>query len=350
MPFSRPSLPALINQVRADMLQRLGLDEPLRRADAEVFSRVLAAGVHGLYGHLEFLSRQVMPDTAESEYLDRHAATWLPEGRKPASAATGSVTFTVLPGAVIPAGTQLQSLDGVAYATTADATGTAPTYTAPVQAVAPAEASNRPTGQALSLVSPVAGVQPTATAGALSGGSDVESDDALRDRLLARIRRPPQGGTNDDYIGWTLEVAGVTRAWCTQLAPGSAEVIVRFVRDADVSGLIPDSGEIATVQAYLDARRPVTAQVTVLAPVAAPINFTVDDLLPDTPSVRAAIEAELAALITREAVPGGTIYISHIRAAISAAAGENDYTLITPTANVVASSGHIHTMGAVTWP
>ena len=34
--FSRPALPALINRQRTDLLSRLGQDDELRRADAEV--------------------------------------------------------------------------------------------------------------------------------------------------------------------------------------------------------------------------------------------------------------------------------------------------------------------------
>ena len=41
-----------------------------------------------------------------------------------------------------------------------------------------------------------------------------------------------------------------------------------LVRDDDAS-LIPDAGEVATVQAYIDSLRPVTASVTVVAPTAA---------------------------------------------------------------------------------
>ena len=40
--FTRPTLPELIEQVRADLLARLGLDELLRRADGEVQARVAA--------------------------------------------------------------------------------------------------------------------------------------------------------------------------------------------------------------------------------------------------------------------------------------------------------------------
>lgn len=345
--FSRPSLADIIQRVRNDVLSRLSTDDVLRRADAEVYARVMGGVAHGLYGFIEWLADQVIYDTAELEYLERWCSIW-GITRKVAAAATGSVTFAVQAGSVIPSGTLLQALDGVQYQTTADATITAPTATAPVAAVVAAAAGNRTTGQSLSLVSPVVGVQTTATAGELSGGADIETDDALRARLLARIQQPPQGGASYDYTTWALEVSGVTRAWVYPAELGLGTVTVRFVRDLDATP-IPDAGEVAAVQAYIDARRPVTAQVTVVAPASVPINFQIQGLTPNNATVQAAVQAELQDLLLREAVPGGTMLLSHIRAAISAAAGETDYVLVAPAANVTNTTGNMSTMGTITW-
>jgi uncharacterized phage protein gp47/JayE len=348
--FNRPALPELIQRVRNDVLSRLSTDDVLRRTDAEVYARVMGGVAHGLYGFIEWLSKQVIYDTAEAEYLERWCSIW-GINRKVAAPATGTVTFTVQAGSLIPSGTLLQALDGVQYQTSTDATLTVPSATATVTALVPAAAGNRATGQNLTLVSPVVGVQSTATASLLSGGADVETDDALRARLLARIQQPPHGGASSDYTAWALEVPGVTRAWVYPAELGLGTVTVRFVRDNDGTGtaIIPDAGEVAAVQAYIDARRPVTAQLTVVAPAAVPLSFTIQGLFPATLTVQAAVQAELADLLLREAVPGGIILLSHIRAAISAAAGETDYVLIAPLANVTNSTGNMSTMGSITW-
>lgn len=350
MSFSRPSLADIIQRVRNDVLSRLAADDVLRRADAEVYARVMGGVAHGLYGFISWLSDQLIYDRAEVEYLERWCSIW-GVTRKAAAAATGTVTFQVQAGAVIPAGTLLQALDGVQYQTTADATVAAPSATAPIAAVTPAAIGNRSAGQSLALVSPIVGVQPTATASALSGGADVEIDDALRARLLARIQQPPHGGSANDYVTWALGVAGVTRAWVSPQELGAGTVSVRFVRDNDGSGaaIIPDAAEVSAVQAYIDARRPVTAQVTVVAPAAVPLNFQIQGLTPNNATVQAAVQAELQDLLMREAVPGGTILLSHIRAAISAAAGETDYVLLSPSANVTNTTGNMSTMGTITW-
>jgi uncharacterized phage protein gp47/JayE len=348
MPFDRPSLAELVAQTQQDFAARSGLSDPLRRADVAVHARVAAGVAHGLYGALDWYARQILPDTADAEYLDRWASIWLQVPRKAAAAASGVVAFVVQAGAVIPAGTQVRALDGQVYATTAAASGVVPAFTAPVQAVGAGAAGNRTSGQAMQLVSPVAGVQPAVVAGEMSGGADIEADDALRARLLDAIRRPAQGGSAADYVAWALEVPGVTRAWCYPGELGPRSVTVRFVRDNDAS-IIPDAAEVAAVQAYINQRRPVTDQLTVVAPTLLPVALTIAGLSPNTSAVQAAVSAELADLFRREAKPGGAVLLSHIRAAISAAAGEDDYTLTSPTANVVATTGQMLTRGVITW-
>lgn len=347
MSYSRPSLPELIDRARADVISRLEQDDVLRRSDAEVYARVVAGITHGLYGFIDWLARQLMDDTAEMEYLERRASL-RKITRKPAASATGSATFTGLGGAVVPSGALLQALDGVQYRTMADAIIVGTSVVANVEAVAAAAAGNRTTGQTLTLVTPIAGMQPGAVASALTGGADAETDDALRARFIARIQTPPHGGSAPDYVAWALEVPGVTRAWCYPLELGVGTVTVRFMRDNDSGSAIPDSGEVAAVQAYIDAVRPVTGHLYVVPPVAVPLDFTIA-VVPNTLAVKAAVEAELADLILRSAVPGGTLPISHIRAAVSAAAGEQNYTMSTPSADVVNTTGDITTLGVITW-
>ena len=112
--------------------------------------------------------------------------------------------------------------------------------------------------------------------------------------MLARIQQPPHGGASYDYTTWALEVSGVTRAWVYPQELGLGTVTVRFVRDFDATP-IPYAGEVAAVQAYIDARRPVTALVTVVAPAAVPINFQIQGLTPSNATVQAAGSATIQA-------------------------------------------------------
>ena len=105
MPFQRPTLTDLQTQIAADIESRLpGADSQLRRSFLGVLSRAFTGSLHGLYGYLDFTSKQVFPDTAESEFLDRWAGIW-GVTRKPAWPTSGTVTFTGTNGSVIPADT-----------------------------------------------------------------------------------------------------------------------------------------------------------------------------------------------------------------------------------------------------
>ena len=344
MPFIRPSLLVIVNRTRDDLFSRLAADDPLRRSDAEAYARVLAGSAHELYGYLDWLARQLMPDTADVDYLERWASIY-GLSRKAAASATGIVAFTGLEGAAVLSGQILSALDGILYATTTDAIIASGAASAPVSAVVAGEAGNRAAGQTFMLQSPVAGINASAIASAISGGADVEADDALRDRLLLRIRNPPQGGAQTDYEEWALEVAGITRVWVAPLQLGPGTVVVRFMRDGDTPA-IPDSTEVAALQSYLDVKRPVTAQVTALAPIAQPINFTLTG--PADVSARATVEAALADIFRYDVAPGATVLVADLEEASEA--GGSGFSITSPAADVPATTtGHLPTLGTITW-
>jgi uncharacterized phage protein gp47/JayE len=346
--FNRPSLSELINRIREDVLSRITDDDPLRRSDAEVYARVLAGAGNELYGYLDWLAANVIYDTADDDMLQRWAAIW---GITPvaASFSIGTATFSGSNGAIIPADSILQAYDQVQYTVNADVTVASGTAVAAITAIIAGVAGNRTTGQSFNLISPIAGVQSVATASALTGGADIEGSDGLRSRFLARIRQPPHGGASFDYVAWALEVSGFTRAWCYPQELGLGTVTIRGMCDFSYADGIPLSGDVAALQAHIDALRPVTATAYCVAPVADVLNFTIAALVPSTLAVENAIIAALQELIVAESYPGGTLLISHIRAAISGATGEYDYSLTSPAANVTHGTGHIATMGTVTW-
>lgn len=69
-----------------------------------------------------------------------------------------------------------------------------------------------------------------------------ETDAAYLARILDRIRRPPAGGNQYDYVKWAKEVDGVLKAWCIPIAQGLGTVDVIILADADTTGSeIPSS-------------------------------------------------------------------------------------------------------------
>lgn len=351
MPFSRPTLTELIQRTQADAETRLTGGAPLLpTSNIAILSRVLAGGVHGLYGYLAWIAQQVLPDTAEAEFLARHAGIW-GIARLAATFAQGNVTLAGTNGSVAPAGTLLRRADGAEYALDSDATIVLGTATVAVTATAAGDAGDTAAGVGLTLVSAVSGITAAATvaSGGLTGGADAEDDDALRTRLLARIQQPPQGGAEHDYLAWTFAAhPEVTRAWVYPEELGPGAVTVRAMTDGATSNGIPSATVIEAIEDYIDPLRPVTAAVSVLAPTAVEFDLEIS-AAPATAAVQASIEAAIADLLLREAEPGGTLLISHLREAISTAAGETDHTLIDPVADVVSGGGEILIPGTITW-
>ena len=349
MPFSRPSLQEIVERVKQDIENRLETaGATLRVSFISVLSRVIAGAVHLLHGHIQFFSKQIFVDQAEVEYLERQASIW-GLTRNQATFAEGDVTVTGTSGTLIPAGTIFARSDGLEYESTDNTTIVSGTATVHVIGSEAGADYNTESGVVLTFQTPISGANPeaTVTAGEILGGDDAESDEDLRERLLARIQEPPAGGNAADYERWALEVAGVTRAWVEPSIEGEGTVGVYFVKD-DEDPIIPTAADVTAVSAYIVSVRPVTALPIIIAPTADPIDFTIE-LDPDTTDVRVAVTGELFDLIQRDSSPGGLIYLSRMNEAISIAAGESDHTLFAPTANFQSASGYIATLGTVTW-
>ena len=347
MAFYRPTLSELIERIDQDLLSRL----PEARADLQTrltgaLATSEAGAVHGLYGYLQWLERQLFPETCDNEILHLHSAG-VP--RREAAKATGQVEFSGDDGASVPEGALLQK-DEQEYETTESASISGGTATASVEATETGSDGNQDAGAELEFVSPISGVDGTAVVGSdgLAGGVDRESYEAWRDRILLRRARIPRGGAAGDWEGWALDVSGVTRAWEDPLGMGPGSVVVRIVADDSDSGPTPSQQLIDSVKDYIDGKKNVQAKVYVEGPDTT--TFAPEmSVTPDTADVRANVEASLKDFLEREAQPGGTLKISHIRAAIILASGVEDYDLQSPTGDVSYNTGVLPVWGGVTW-
>jgi uncharacterized phage protein gp47/JayE len=350
MPYNRPTLSDLVSAAEAGFDAHLGTAQArLPASNLSVLARVLAGGEHGLYGFVDWVSRQILPDTAEAEMLDRHGAVW-GVSRKSAAKARGIITVEGTNG-TLPQGTPLQRSDGVQFVTTEAAlvvNGLA--AVAPVQAVTAGAEANTAGGVVLKIPSAVAGISASATltAEGITGGADAETDPSLRARLLARIRQAPHGGAAFDYVTWALEVEDVTRAWVNPGYMGDHTIGVTFLTDQR-DDPIPTAADVAAVTAAIEAARPVTAsEVFVFAPVPLALDLVIS-VTPGSDTVKASVLAALVEFMGRESVPGATIPLSRIREAISGAVGETDHQLISPTPAFSTAFGQIPVLGTVTW-
>lgn len=363
MAFSRPTLDQLIERVKTDIKGGLNLVNVVRRSFVNVISKAIAGMTHLLYSYLTWVARQVFPDTAELEYLERWASIW-GITRNEATFAELNITITGSEGAVIPQGTIFQREDGFQYELNAEVIiGVSGSEIEKIIATESGSNGDIDVGTVVTLLSPIANVDSEATVESIViDADDTESDDSLRERLINRLQLPPLGGSSNDYIQWAREVAGVTRAWVLPLYLGPGTVGVSFVVDNE-DPIIPSAAKVQEVQDYIDFLKPVTALVTVFAPVEAPMDLEIA-IKPNITEVQDNIVKELEDLVKRDATlagsyksPGetndGSILLSKIRQAISIAVGLDDFEIVTingsAPANVVPNSGELITLGTITW-
>src|SRR5262249_42460224 len=192
----------------------------------------------------------------------------------------------------------------------------------------------------------------TAVSVDVTGGVDEESDDDLRVRVLERIRQPPQGGAIHDYVRWAKAVPGCTRAWVSPLEMGIGTVTVRVMFDdlrADNDGF-PLAVDLAAVTAYIDSVRPVAVKdFWVLSPIKQRIEAYINNLKPDTPAVRAAIEASLRQMLLDRAAPGQTIYAAWKYEAISSTPDVTYFAMATSLDDVMQTPGHMAVLGDIVY-
>ena len=326
-----------------------------------VESKVLALLGFEMEQRRAWLVRQLFASTADEVWLRRHGFEL---GLQPFAAlpALGTITLAAPNGIAIPAGLQFARADGMTFTGLASAVASGAMVTLTVQADAAGEAGNTDAGAVLTLVDvgdAPAGLAISAavdTAG-LGGGADPEGLEPFRARVLARKRKTPQGGSASDYEAWVREALGASVAdvFVDSFQNDARSVWVAFTVTDQPNG-IPSSAQVAIAQAYLDdpIRRPVTARVFVVAPIAAPVSVVIGGLAPDTPAIRAAVATEVAAVFADRAQPGTpsapfVLSASWIDEAISRATGEDRHRLVAPAADLTFAAGTLPVYAAPTY-
>lgn len=362
MPWATPTLRQTREMVRNSVTVALQGATAYGNKVLRIMSDTMAGLAALVLKYIDWLALQLMPDTAETEWLDRHGQIWLvnadgSKGRKVATLAKGTVTMTGTPGVILPISSFLTGY-GVDYETVEQMTvGAGPTEVA-VRALTPGAQGNQDPGATLSINAPPPGLDSNTTVVFVGGGADTETDDALRARILDRIQKPPMGGDADDYVQWAERFPAVTRAWCAPQEMGPGTCTVRFMMDvlrADQGGF-PNPTDVAMVKAYLDTVRPVTVKdLFVEAPIPEPIDYTLE-LVDDSLGLRAETEASVTDMLEKNAAPARsasgvlieaqTIYAAWVSEAISRVTSE--FTL-TMDDHPMPNNGCLAVLGTVTY-
>lgn len=192
----------------------------------------------------------------------------------------------------------------------------------------------------------------------LTGGADIEVDDNYRDRIILE-RSSLEALFNSKQIEQEAKtVAGVTRVLVKNITPSFGQVTILFVRDDDISTIIPDAGEIADVKAAILVIKPAHTSdddVIVTAPTPILSDFTFTALSSDTAEMRDAITSNLTAFFREQVTFEETIeqgeYESVIFTTIDPTTGKKveSFTLSSPVGDIIVSTNEIAVIGIVSY-
>lgn len=319
MALKRDSLAVIIDRVYANYMSLFKpLDKMPRVNLLKVFASVDAGMYHQLLGDMEFLSRQIFPDTASGDYLREHWSSRVPPLY--AIGAIGTVIITGIPGRAVPAGLIFQAASGERYYTEAAyRIGNDGSIIVQVRAEGTGVITNLGTEEALTIVSTIpSGIDSTAkiTEEGLIGGADSETDEEYLLRVLVALRNPIRYGKQDDFAAWALDSSPeVSAAWEFKNFGVFGALLIQVINGTQASGVGPVDN-IPEVIAYINEVAP-PVLFTVRSPEIIHLNPSIA-LLPqeDTQENRSLAETRIKMYLQMTAKPGAQITAGALKTAV----------------------------------
>ncbi len=337
----------IYRQMLEEFQDRTGL-QPREGTDLSARFYALAAQVYALYAQAQWVVRQAFPQSAQGEYLDRHAQLRGLE-RKAASPARGVVRFTAGEETAapreIPKGTVCMTTGQVRFETTAPGEIAAGQLTAdvPVQAVEPGQAGNVAAGTIVCMAVAPLGVASCTNPEACAGGADAEEDESLRGRVMDTFRRLPNGANAAFYEQGALSFDQVAAAAVIPRPRGVGSV---DVVPATLTG-VPGQQLLEQLEDYFQQRREIAVDVQVRAPETVPVDVRVQ-VAPqggwEAKQVLDGVERALREWFTGKLL-GQNVLLAQLGNIVFGCQGVANYAIAAPTADVPVEAGELPVLG-----
>jgi len=189
-------------------------------------------------------------------------------------------------------------------------------------------------------------------------GLDAEADATLQTRNTSKWSTLSYAAPAEAYVNWALTAdTDITRALVDDDNPRGAGTLDVYIARNNGAAI---GADVTTVQAYIDDRRPVTADPEVIAATAASQAFTATIYVTaalNNATKQAEIETALATYVNGlpiggTVLPGGTagyMLFTEVTQAISQVVGVENITWAVPLADVAIAATAVMTVGAVTF-
>ncbi len=249
---------------------------PTVSCDMSVRLYAVASQIFALQAQREWVQRQCFPQTASDDFLDYHGEMRGVTRKEPCKA-TGTLRFLASTAPTqdleIPKGTIAMTAGLLRYETVEAAVISAGETMVTVKAEAQEEGvgGNITAGMVITMSVPPVGVSACTNLEPFENGTDLESDEEFRLRIMDTYQRLPNGANAAFYLQEAMSIELVASA---QVIPRSRGVCTVDVIISDPSGE-PDEELLAEVQAHLDERREIAVDVLVRAPTLVTMDLEV---------------------------------------------------------------------------
>ena len=343
-------LRAIYERMRAAFAEETGF-VPNDGCDMMVRLYALAAEVQSLLAQADWVLDQSFPQTAQGQYLDYHAETRALT-RLPAARATGVLRFSAPSAAVtdyeIEAGSAAMTTVGVRFETTEKATlrKGETSVDVPARAVEAGANGNAIAGAVHVMAVYPVGITRCENPEAFSGGSDEESDEKLRERVLESYRRLPNGANAAFYEQEALRFPNVAAAKAVGRARGIGTVDVYV----STHGGAPEEELLGEISAALQKKREIAVDVAVKVPAEKSIDVAAELEAEQGWTMREITDAAqeaLQAYFTGERL-GEPVYRAKLASILYGVPGVKNYHLLAPAADVPAGATELPVLGKMT--
>jgi uncharacterized phage protein gp47/JayE len=181
-----------------------------------------------------------------------------------------------------------------------------------------------------------------------TGGSDQETDDYLRERLLQYMKSHPQSGSLSDYINWMKKIKGVQEGFVVPTINGPGTVGVCALTEKNH---IPNKKLEDKIKEKLQVLSPATAEVIYIQPTKKEVELKIS-LSPNSAKIRRDVNNAILKFFEKNRAPHGwfkessapidsSIKLSKLSEVISLVEGEDSHKIISPTTDIVPKKGEV---------
>lgn len=319
--------------------------------DMAVRMYAAAAQIESLYLYNDWVKKQCFPQTAEGEFLDRHAQM-RGLSRNPAVNATGTIRFFLNEiseeDITVDAGTVCMTASELYFVTEENAVINAGSLyaDAPAYAANAGKDGNVEIGAVAYMSAMPVGISACRNITAFSGGADAENDESLRERVMSSFRRLPNGANKAYYEKETLSVPGVGAVTVIPKNRGVGTVDIIFAAEDG----IPTEELVEEVENRLNASREICVDIQVSAPEAVTVNIFAEldvETGYEFSDVKAAVESALNDYFSGRLL-SQDITRAKLGSIIYGVEGVRNYSISTPAADISIDEDQLPVIGTVT--